>query len=132
MFVEARCCWLTTFASITLYCMITGRHVKRTALPGPAGGPGCSSSLILVPVYEQPVICVISWSGEIIHSLGAAELGLHSKDRGGEVSPVLKGMFHFFVMPAGRGFEIHTYKVRITYLSLTDCSYISTIYVDSS
>ena len=135
MFIEAPFCCLTPFASITLYCiMIPGRHVRRAALPRPAGRPGCSSSLILVPLWEQPVIFVINWSGELVHTLGSAELGLTSKDRGFVVSPVQDGVFHFWVAPAGRGpqiytykvrFEIHTYKVK-NHLLVTDCSgYIS-------
>ena len=92
--------------------------MRRTILPGPAGAPGCSSSLVLVSLYKEPVICVISWSGELIMTLGPDQLGLHIKDRGFSVSSIQEGMFHFLVASAEGGFEIHTYKVRITYLSL--------------
>ena len=79
--------------------MLTGRHVRRTALPGPAGKPGCSSSHVLVPLLKQPVICVLSWSGEIIHTLGTAELGLnsHMTNWGLAVSPIQEGRLYFLM-----------------------------------
>ena len=92
--------------------MLTGRHVRRTALRGPAGYPGCSSSHVLVPLWEQPVVCVLSWSGEIIHTLDHTVLGIQSNDLGFKVSPVQKERFHFLVA-THEGIQVKSYKVRL-------------------
>ena len=85
--------------------------MRRTALPGPAGLPGCSSSHLLVPLWKQPHICVLNWSGQILQTLGPAELGIQSTDRGFVVSPIQEGLLHFGVVDTEH--HVNTYKVRI-------------------
>ena len=64
-------------------------------------------------------MCVLTWSGEIIHTLSAAELGLNSTDFGGGISPVQEGMFLFWVGSVDLTHRIFTYKVGIPYLLST-------------
>ena len=97
--------------------MITGHHVRRTALPGPAGLPGCSSSHLLVPLWHQPHICVLSWSGEILQTLGPAELGIQNDDYSNAVSPIQEGLLHFWVV-TDEGHQVNTYKVTICLISV--------------
>ena len=92
--------------------MVAGHHVTRAKLPGNAGRPSCTTSFILVPVIDMPVICVLSWTGEIIEALMPDELELSEYDVGIYVSQLQDGIFHYWVNAAGRGSEIHTYTVK--------------------
>ena len=92
--------------------MFVGRHVCRTGLPRGAGRPGCSDTRVLVPLWDEPRICVLSWAGDLLETLGPEQLGLGSVDRGYAVSPVHERLFSFWT--ASHEDKVHTYQVSLT------------------
>ena len=107
--------------------MITGRYKCRVLLPGGAGWQACSSTHVLVPLWEQPKICVLDWDGNMVATLGHSELGLGSTDRGFLVSPIHEGRFSFLVRPPGRHC-INTYQVSISLVWLMNTDVVFSYY----
>ena len=76
----------------------------RTGLPRGAAQPGYSDTRVLVPLWDEPRICVMSWAGDLLETLGSVDLG-------GAVSPVHEGLFSFFTV--SHEHNIHTYQVTL-------------------
>ena len=63
-------------------------------------------------MVRPPLICVFSWDGQVIQTLGQEQLSLRTNVACFAVSPVHEGRFSVCIRsPAGEEDQVHTYRV---------------------
>ena len=104
---------------ITIYCYLlfiissSGEYICRQTLPGGAGIPGSSDTLVFVPIWLQPVIEIFSLGGQRVRTVGREQLGVPGNALGTRISPAMQGGILYYKIAAPKH-QILCYQVSIS------------------